>query len=300
MNWFLIAILPPALWAASNHFDKYLLSKYFKDGGIGALMIFSAIIGIILLPIIVIIKPEVLTFSASNTLIVINGIIYILAVLPYLYALNKDDASTCVPIFQLIPVISFILGFLVLGETLLRNQIIGGLIIIAGAFIISLDAKAQFKVKWDVLLLMILSSFLYASNFIFFKYFALDFNFWATSFWEYVGFGVAATVFFLIKPYRQQFIKVYKQNKLSVLGLNATNEVINIIAKIVFNFATLLAPVTLVWITNGFQPVFVFLYAIILTFLFPSIIQEGLNRKELVQKNISITIVLIGAYIINL
>ena len=26
MNWFLIALIPPAVWAATNHFDKYLLS----------------------------------------------------------------------------------------------------------------------------------------------------------------------------------------------------------------------------------------------------------------------------------
>ena len=34
MNWFLIALLPPALWSVTNHFDKYLLSKFFKGGGV--------------------------------------------------------------------------------------------------------------------------------------------------------------------------------------------------------------------------------------------------------------------------
>lgn len=38
MNWFLIALIPPTVWAATHHFDKYLLSKYFKGGGVGALL----------------------------------------------------------------------------------------------------------------------------------------------------------------------------------------------------------------------------------------------------------------------
>jgi uncharacterized membrane protein len=99
MNWFLIALLPPALWSVTNHFDKYLLSRYFKGGGVGALMVFSSIIGVFLLPIIAFLHPEVLQFNLINILIAINGFLYTLSVLPYFYALQKDEASICVPLF---------------------------------------------------------------------------------------------------------------------------------------------------------------------------------------------------------
>ena len=82
MNWFLIALIPPAVWAATNHFDKYLLSKYFKGGGVGALMVFSSMIGVLLLPIIYILHPEVVqSFNLSYLLIALNGFFYVLAVL---------------------------------------------------------------------------------------------------------------------------------------------------------------------------------------------------------------------------
>jgi hypothetical protein len=52
MEWFYIALAAPALWSAVNYIDKYLVEKYFKGGGIGALLIFSSLVGIIVIPFI--------------------------------------------------------------------------------------------------------------------------------------------------------------------------------------------------------------------------------------------------------
>lgn len=303
MSWFLIALLPPIFWSITNHFDKYLVSKYFKGGGVGALMIFSSIIGILLLPIIILFHPEVVsTFNLKYLLISLNGFIYLLAVLPYFYALQKDEASTAVPLFQLIPVYSFFLSYLILGETLSNHQIIGGIIIVSGAVLISLDLSVHKKIKFkkEVFLLMALSSLLYSLNFLMFKLFAVGTHFWVTSFWEYIGFGIFSVLILLfIKPYRREFFRVLKENKLSVLALNGINEVINIIAKVSFNIASLLAPVTLIWIVDGLQPFFIFIFGVILTLFFPKISQENLSKKVLFQKIIAILIMFIGTFIVN-
>ena len=302
MNWFLIALLPPTLWSVTNHIDKYLLAKYFKGGGVGALMVFSSIIGVFLLPIIIFLHPEVLRFDSNSLLIALNGFLYILAVLPYFYALQKDEASITVPIFQLIPVFSYVLAYLVLGETLTKFQMLGGTFIVAGAIGISLDLSENKKVKFkkEVFWLMFLSSLIFALNFLFFKYFTIQSDFWFTSFWEYIGFAIFATLFMIfIKPYREQFLTVLKTNRVAVLGINGVNEVVNIIAKISFNFASLLTPVTMVWIVNGLQPFFVFLYGVLLTLLFPHISQEDISRKSLYQKILAILVMFIGTYLIN-
>lgn len=303
MNWFLIALIPPALWSITNHFDKYLLAKYFKGGGVGALMIISSIVGLILLPFIILFHPEVLaTFTPRYLLISLNGFFYLLATLPYFYALQKDEASITVPLFQLIPVFSFFLSYLVLGETLSSTQIIGGIIIIIGAVLISLDLNIQKKIKFkkEVFFLMALSSLLFAINFLFFKYFAINTHFWVTSFWEYVGFAIFASLLLIfIKSYRNEFFKVIKSNSLSVLSINGINEVLNIVAKASLNFASLLAPLTLIWIVNGFQPFFVFIYGVILTLFFPKISQENISKKVLFQKLLAILIMFVGAFFVN-
>ena len=302
MDWFLIALLPPALWSITNHFDKYLLSKYFKGGGVGALMVFSSIIGVCLLPLIAFLHPEVLRFSPNNILITLNGFLYILAILPYFYALQKDEASICVPLFQLIPVFSFVLSYFLLRETLNNNQMAGGILIVVGAIGITLDLTEHKKIKFkkEVFWLMMLSSFIFSLNFIFFKRFAIESDFWFTSFWEYVGFAVFASLLMIfIKSYRAEFFNVLKTNRATVLGLNGVNEIVNIIAKVAFNLASLLTPVTLVWIVNGLQPFFVFIYGVILTLLFPHISQENISKKVLGHKLIAIVVMFVGTYLIE-
>lgn len=303
MNWFLIALLPPIFWSLTNHIDKYLLTKFFKGGAIGAVMIFSSSIAILLLPIIIVIQPSVLqNFNLSYLLIALNGTLYLLATLPYFYALEKDDASLTVPLFQMIPVFSFILGYIFLKETLNSTQIIGGIIIMISSIFISLNISdiKKMQMKWDVFGLMALSSILYALNFIFFKHFAVETDFLTTSFWEYIGFGLFGIFLLLfIKNFRNGFLNVLKQNKLKVLGINGLNEVFNIIAKIAFNYATILTPVTMVWIINGLQPVFVFIFGILLTMLLPKISKEDISKKTLIQRIIAIVVITIGVYLIN-
>ncbi|MFH1971008.1 MAG: EamA family transporter [Patescibacteria group bacterium] len=303
MKWFLIALLPPSLWSISNHLDKYLISKYFKDGGVGALMVFSSMVGLFILPFILIFHSGVFNVIPINAiLIAINGSFYVLAVLPYFYALERDEASITVPLFQMIPVVSYILSYFVLGEILTQQQIIAGIFVVAGAVGISLEIAGGkvLRIKKEVLGLMFLSSLLFAINFMFFKFFALKESFWTTAFWEYVGFSFFALILMVfVKSYRKQFVDVIKRNKIPVIALNGLNEFINIVAKISFNFASMLAPITLVWVINGTQPFFVFLYGVLITLFLPKLGKESLTKEHLIQKIFSIIIMGVGTYFLT-
>lgn len=303
MNWFWIALLPPIFWSITNHIDKYLLTRFFNKGAVGSVIIFSASISLLLLPIMILVHPEVITqFKLEYLLIAVNGTFYLLATLPYFYALEKDDASLTVPLFQLIPVFSFILGYIFLKETLNLYQIIGGVIILISSVFISLSLADIKKIhmRWDVFFLMVLSSVLYALNFIFFKLFVMQNNFFITSFWEYVGFAVFGIFLFIaIKSYRDGFLTVLKHNRTQVLAINISNEIFNIIAKIAFNYASILTPVTLVWIINGLQPFFVFIMGIFLTIFFPTVSKEDISKKTLFQRVCAIAVITLGVYIIN-
>jgi drug/metabolite transporter (DMT)-like permease len=304
MNYFLLALVPPALWAVSNHFDKYIVGKYFKSTGVGAMLIFSALVGILVLPIAFLFQTTAFSINPGiAALIALNGCLYLVAVLPYLKALSVSDASAAVPIFQVIPIISFVLAWLVLGETLTVNQMVGGLFIVLGAIIISFEMQGEghkFKLRGDTLSLMLLSSFIFALNFLMFKVFAIDTDFWTTVFWEsagFIGFGLALLAF--VRPYRRDFLHVFNQNGKMVISLNVVNEVFNITAKLVFNYVSLLMAITLAWIAVGFQPLFVLLYSVVLTAFFPHINNEKVTGKHLVQKVVSILIMLFGAFILN-
>jgi drug/metabolite transporter (DMT)-like permease len=302
MNWLLIAILAPLLWASTNFIDKFLLSKYFKSG-VGTLIIYSALIGLPIAFLVAIFKPSVLSITLSTAIfIILNSFLYIIYLFPYFKALSKADASVVVPIFQTIPVFSYFLAFFVLGETLSTMQIIGSLLIIFGAVGITLKFKdKKIHLTKDVLFLQLSASFIVAVNYLFFKFFAIQLDFWTVSFWQYLGFVILGIILLIfIKSYRNDFVLSFKRNSKSILGLNAINEILNIVATIIFTFATLLAPLALVWVINGFQPLFVFLIGILLTLFFPHLIKENLEKKVLLQKIIFILLIFLGAYLLNL
>lgn len=248
MNWYIGIIIAEIFWSLGNYIDKFLLSKYLKGVGVGALLIFSSLIAIFILPILYLINPDVDIISNSDKVIlIITGLIYsTIWVLPYLYALSLDDASLVVPLFQTVPVFSFTLGYLFLGESLTSTQFTAMFIIIVGAVGMSIDLY-NFKFKSKIFWLMMLSSFSVALASFLFKFVSSDNNFIVSIFWEYIGISIAAILLLLfIKSYRNQFLNLLKQNRVSVLTINSFNELLNIAAKMLVYFATLSAPLALV------------------------------------------------------
>jgi drug/metabolite transporter (DMT)-like permease len=302
MSWLLLAAVPPLLYAVVNHFDKYLVQRYFKGASVGAVLIFSALIGIFVAVPIAIFVPEVFDLPGRHAaLIVANGFLYLLASLPYFYALSKDEASVVVPVFQLVPFFILLFAFLFLGETISLHGLLGGAVVVLGAVLISLElSHKKAKFKQSVFWLMVLSSALFALNFVLFKNLNIDSTFWITNFWEYVGFvlfAVFALVF--IGPYRRQFFSVLKQNRKTVLALNGVNEVIAVAAKASFNFVSLLAPVALVSFVGGLQPLFVFLIGTALTLFLPKISKENIDARHLIQKIGAILVILVGVWMLS-
>ncbi len=299
MSWFLIALIAPALWSASNHADKYIMGKYFKDAGSGSIVIFGTIISLIAAIIILIFQPSVLRISFHTALfIILAGFCYIAALLPYFYAISKDEASRVVPLFQLAPIFSYILALVFLGEVLSLRQIIGGLIIVSGAILLTVEmGESKFRIKGIVLGLMALSSLLFSLNALIFKAAAVNATFWPTAFWQYMGVVLGGSLLLFYTPYRKQFVRTFIKSKSSVAGLVGLSEGLTIGGRLCFYYATTLAPLALVTTVNGFQPAFVFIYGVILTLFFPKVAQESLLKKHLVQKILSIGVLFLGTYI---
>ncbi len=301
MSWFFISLVATALFAVSNFIDKILISKYFKGGGVGALAIYSALIGFFILPAPLFFDANFLAPGLFDILLMsCSGVLYLLGIIPYLYALTEDDTSAVVPIFQTIPIFSFILGYVFLRETITSVQFIGMLLIVFGSITISIDmseSKVRFKKKGTLLMLMA-SVFISFSNLLF-KFTGNDYGFLITSYWTYLGYAILGALFFVfVKNYRTQFIFSMKANSLKIISINSLNEVIAIVSKMLQNFATLLAPLALVIAVNGFQPVFVLIYGILLTLFFPHIVSENITKRHIGIKAISITIIVIGALLI--
>jgi hypothetical protein len=178
---------------------------------------------------------------------------------------------------------------------------LGGVLIVSGALLISLEISKSERTRWraDILGLMFLSSFLHSGQYLLFKVFATQINFWSTMFWESVGFvcfGIFLLVF--VESYRRDFLAVFGKHRWAV-GVNLIGEIVNITGKITFNYVSLLIPITLAWLGVGFQSLFVLGYSLILTIFFPHIATENVLGSHLIQKTLAVGLMVVGAVVLT-
>src|ERR1700749_4680431 len=155
--WLLYAFSGPLLWAVSTHIDKFLVDKYFHDSDTTVLMVFTAFLGVLALPVIWLFEPRVLALPWLATVVmIVSGILYMGAMLFYLRAIQSEEASVVAALFQASTLFTFFLGWLFLGEKLGWTQGAGCAAIVAGALILSQGRKLSLKkFKLRLVLLML-------------------------------------------------------------------------------------------------------------------------------------------------
>ncbi len=305
MSWLIFAFSGPILWAASTHMDKYLVERYFKDSDVAVLLIFTALIGLVTLPFIWWLAPAVAAVGLANAaLMAFSGVLYMGAMLFYLRALQSEEASVVAPFFQAAPLFGFVLGYLVLGETLSPSQMAGGALIVGGTMLVSVRsdpraAAAGGKLNLRLAALMLACALSLAVSSLIFKIFALRDEFWPTTFWMFAGEALFGAALLAIAPYRRQFVELLRRNPGAVLSINAVNELINLGGGLGTRFALVLAPLSLVQAIGSTTTLFVFGFGVLLSLFFPGLGREGISRRELTHKGLAAMLVAAGAALVT-
>jgi len=292
----------PFLLACANHNDKFLLSRFLEEKSIGSIVILSSLFSGVAIPIILFIQPAAYAVGlVQGSALVATGMLSVFATVCYLYALDIDEASFVTPFNQTVPIFAYFLGYFILGETITLAQGLGSFVIIVSALALSFEFDRRgIRFKRGVVALMLGASVLSAINGVIFKLIALDKGFWVALFWGFAGQVMTGLIFLLCVPsYRRDFIGLLKQQKGTVVGLIALSETLLSVSEAVTLYATLLAPVALVLLVNSFQPLFVFALGIMLTFFFPCVAKESLDRMKMLQKGAGIGLMLVGGYLIS-
>lgn len=307
MSWLFFAFSGPVLWAVSVHLDKYLVDRFFKTSNTAVLLVFTAFIGLLVLPFIWFFEPDVVVLDAERIAVIgASGILYMGAMLFYLQALQSEDASVVAPFFQASPLFGYALAYLVLGESLSALQMAGGAMIIAGATIVSVhfgsrsagdDGKKRFKLR--LVMLMLTCGFVLALATLIFKIFAVEVAFWTTTFWMFAGEALFGAGLLMIGPYRRQFIGLLRQNTAALLSINASNELINLGGGLGSRYALMFAPLSLVQAIGSTTTLFVFVFGVALSVVCPRLGHEDLSLRDLTQKAIAAAFVAGGVALIT-
>lgn len=299
MRWLVYAFSGPVLWAASTHIDKYLVDRYFRHSSVAVLMVFTALIGLLMLPFIVYWDPGVLSLGPKDaTVIAFSGVLYMGAMQLYLQALQTNEASVVAPFFQAAPLFGYALAYLVLGETLTRVQLGGGALILTGGLLLSVHPRGG-RIRLSLVLLMLSAAFIIALSSVIFKVFAVEDEFWSTAFWTYLGEALYGFFILALPAQRRSFLGLLRTHTGAVLSVNAANELINLGGGLGMRYALTLAPLSLVQAIGSTTTLFVFLFGVGLSLFLPRLGREDLSARNLAQKGASALLIAAGVYFVN-
>ena len=299
MTWVVASILSAAVIGVTSIIDSHLISK--RMPGFRAFLVPVGILYIVFAFIIIGIYPFPCGIGITPLLVAIaSGIMRSIGIYLMLRAMRSEEVSRIIPVTNTYPIFVAILAVPLLDETLGYKEWLAICITVAGAVLISArwnDKKGGAFLGKSFAALMV-SSFLMGASNIASKY-ALDYM----SFWNmYSISAICFSIVFLLSSLRPGVLRELREMKgrKPTMLLLATNECIALVGVIVSFWAIEQGPVALVSTILSTRPAFVFIYAVALTRIFPSILEERLTRGVAVIKTVSIALIIIGVAIINL
>lgn len=303
MNFLMVGLrmLATLLYATTNHIDHFLVTKTYKEASTKALMIFSTVVaGVVTLPITLVLTKFTVDFNwLAFVLVLLSAVCFMISTYLYFLALETSSATLTTAMLQLIPVFSFFISLIFFGQTIKPIQIVGALIIIISAVVMTTDFKKlkREKTSWRFLILMTLSSLLYAVDRQLFNLSISHSNYETAANLYQVSLLIIGLFLWFIRSYREQFIDVIKANGRLFIGINILNELLNSAASLLVNYVGMFLPLAIVGTLNGFQPAFVLILGLIGAKLWPKIFDDKITREQAIKSAICITTILIGLYI---
>jgi len=294
MNWIFLSLLAPLFWASSNFVDKYILGKYTK--GIFDFVFFSTVTSWLFFAVIFLFvgTPELSIYSLIP---IATGMILIYSYGFYGKALEQGDTSSLVILFKLIPVVTVILAFAFLGQTLSSNELIGFVIVLAGATIISFEKTKGIFIKGFEMILIAILMWSVMTLFV-------DYGLTKMSFWDYfmldnLGSALAGLTMFIIPSIRRQVIDGIKTAQLGKYIWFSWNNVLDFFGQMSIKKALAIAPSAgLVTVVMQVQSFYAILIGVLLTLVIPYIIKEDISAPTLIKKVIGAVIMFSGVYLL--
>jgi len=303
MNWMEVALIAYIFIGIQTILDKFLISS----NRIAHPAIYTFYSGILSLPILLL-AP--LGFHGIGGVEffwnIFSGALFAYGILFMFFALRKNEASRVVPIVgAVVPVVTFVLSFFVLGSVLKSQQISGVILLIIGGFLISFEVSNKKKRKlFSGFYLSILSGIFFGIAFIIFKKLYLADNFFNVFLWTRIGLFAGAMTLFLVPDWRKIIVNSLLHAKKSPKRdyqtgfLFVGNKILGGVGSILLQRAISIGEVTIVNALVSIEYAFIFLVGIFLSLRWPDIFHEKRNGREIMEKVLAIAIITAGIFYI--
>lgn len=298
MQWLAFSLIATALWASSNVIDKIALSQYIKKPIFCVSM--AGFLGFVFAIIETLSLKVQIIATLPLFLSLIEGIIYIGALLFYFKALSIEEVTRITPILQTIPLITLFLSTIFLNEILRIVQYVGIVLIIIGALLVSLKKSNNNiftfnKAFWFILF----SCLLFSISWVLSKYILNSISYSNLFFWSRIGgFLIVCCLLIVVPSYNKLTLNI-KEISGKSFGLVAISEVINLIALFVMTIALSKGPASIVSAITSSQPLFVLTYAFLLSHSMPKTFKSEIEKTNLIVKVVASAFIITGFFLIG-
>jgi len=207
--------------------------------------------------------------------------------------------SRVIPLWHFSPLFTLVLAVIFLNEILTQTTYIAFAFILLGGVLITIHRKTTFHIS-PAAVYMLLSSFLVSVSDVLMKFAYSTQIFWKIFLIFYFGLSIGSLSLFFSLSVRKKFAKAISSYKKFFLTILFLSVMASFIAHIFYNYAILLAPVTLVSVFTSFQSLFVLLIATFLSIKFPLFIKEAIDLKTITTKLVAIALMAFGLFLLSL
>ncbi len=280
MAWIFVALSVPAISSAVNFVDKYVLESRVKD--YRGMIVYSALVGFVFGSLCWGVSGFVSPGVRDSALIILAGILMMVHLALYFWALSFESTGNIIFLFQMTPLVVFGLSLLFLGEAPSFRQGVGFFLILFSVLAISWSARntdGGKRKQGKSFLLILGASLCVAVAAILIKFSSQTVGFLTLLSYESWGMGIGGTALFLLSSsIRTAFFRELKRIKLGVLAVVFVNESAFAVSKALLLFAYSIGPVALVSVVSGTNVFFGAFYGWMLSFFVPGVF--GAERSE--------------------
>ena len=290
-SWVLIAIVGYISMAISQLLDKALLNIAFKE--VKAFVFLIAFLNVLVLGMI----PFGVTFIEPSLLLIatIGGALFILALIPFLSALQGDEASRVIPLVGgVVPLATLIGEVAFLGARLSTLDYLAFALLVVGSIVLTITHSGSGRRSYSAIAKAVFGAVLFAASFVITKYVFDHTTFVNGFFWMRLGGVLVAIGLFFLHDVRQGLKDFLKNNtKLVQSGYFAT-QALNGGGVVLQNYAISLASVSLVNALQGVQYLFIIAFVAIAAKFKPGLLGEKITVAILIEKLAAVFIIVAG------
>ena len=217
-----------------------------------------------------------------------------------LYTFKKEEVSRVIPIVYTYPLFVAIMAVPLLGESLRHLEWLAIVIVVAGAVIASFRQSASGPTTWrgKTFLLLLGAALLLAMADITSKHVLASISFWNLFCINAFCMSIPWLLLSTRRHIFRQLMNMKQRN--SSLAIIAFNELLSPLAIVLSLWSIERGPVSLVSTIVSSRPIFVLIYALILSRALPTFLEWQPGRRMMAYRIIATTMVVSGIVIIHL